>query len=135
MLGAKYCYFAMKVINKQLIRDKDYANFIKLEKRLTQSLEHPFILKLHCSFQCQSKLYLLLDFEGGGTLFSHLKRVRRFKLDEVRFYAAELILAIAYLHQNKILYRDLKPENVLINQSGHIKLADFGLSKRFAIKK
>ena len=128
-------YYAMKVLNKKLIREKEYSNFIKLEKRLTQNLRHPFILKLHYSFQCQSKLYLLLDFEGGGSLFYHLKKKRRFTEREVLFYAAEILLAIEYLHSKKILYRDLKPENVLINRDGHIKLADFGLSKHFEISK
>ena len=123
----------MKVLNKQLIREKDYLEFIKLEKRLTQNLRHPFILKLHYSFQCSLKLYLLLDFEGGGSLFFHLNKKRRFTEREVLFYAAEMLLAIEYLHSKKILYRDLKPENVLINRDGHIKLADFGLSKHFTM--
>ena len=128
-------YYAMKVLNKDLIREKDYLEFIKLEKRLTQNLRHPFILKLHYSFQCFSRLYLLLDFEGGGSLFYHLSQKRRFTEREVLFYAAEILLAIEYLHSKKILYRDLKPENVLIDREGHIKLADFGLSKRFSMSK
>ena len=127
-------YYAMKVLNKELIKEKDYLNFIKLEKRMTQNLSHPFILKLHYSFQCQTKLYMMLDFEGGGSLFHHLNKKRRFKEKEVLFYAAEMVLAIEYLHGKQILYRDLKPENVLISRDGHIKLADFGLSKRSALR-
>lgn len=123
----------MKVMNKALIKEKDYLNFIKLEKRLTQKLQHPFILKLQYSFQCTQKLYLLLDFEGGGSLFYHLKKKKRFTEKEVLFYAAETVLAIEYLHSKKILYRDLKPENILVSRDGHIKLADFGLSKHFSM--
>ena len=133
VFGTRYfTYFAMKVVSKKLIKEKDYSQFIKLEKLLTQKLSHPFILKLHYSFQCATKLYLVVDFEPGGTLFFHLNRHRRFTEREVRFYAAEMILALEYLHSKNILYRDLKPENVLISRSGHIKLADFGLSKSFS---
>lgn len=96
-------------------------------------LNHPFILKLHYSFQCNAKLYLLLDYEGGGTLFYHLKKKQRFQKDEIIFYAAEIILALEYLHSKRIVYRDLKPENILLSQDGHIKLADFGLAKRLKL--
>ncbi len=72
----------------------------------------------------------MLDFERGGSLFFHLKRHKRFIETEVRFYACEIILALEYLHKENIIYRDLKPENVLISDDGHIKLSDFGLSKR-----
>ena len=80
-----------------------------------------------------SKLYLLLDFEGGGSLFYHLKYKRRFTDKEILFYASEMLVAIEDLHSKKVLYRDLKPENVLIHFDGHIKLADFGLSKHFSM--
>ena len=76
---------------------------------------------------------MMLDFEGGGSLFYHLNKHKRFTESEVRFFAAEIVLAIDYLHSKKILYRDLKPENILISRDGHIKLADFGLSKRFTM--
>lgn len=62
------------------------------------TLSHPFILKLNYSFQCKANLYLLLDYEGGGTLFYHLKKKRRFNESEIIFYATEIILAIEYLH-------------------------------------
>ena len=75
-------------------------------------------------------MYLLLDYEGGGTLFFHLNKKRRFNEQEIIFYAAEIILAIEYLHSKQIIYRDLKPENILLSQDGHIKLADFGLAKK-----
>ena len=72
----------------------------------------------------------MLDYAGGGTLFFHLKKKKRFNEQEIVFYAAEIILAIEYLHSKQIIYRDLKPENVLLDQDGHIKLADFGLAKK-----
>ena len=76
--------------------------------------KHPFILKLQSSFQCSQYLYLLLEYANGGTLFHHLKKKRRFFEDEVRFYACEIICALEFLHKNCIIYRDLKPENVLL---------------------
>ena len=111
-----FTYYAMKVLDKRMIKERDYDNFIKLEKTLTQKLNHPFILKLHYSFQCKRQLYMILDFEVGGSLFFHMNKVRRFTEKEVMFYAAEIVLALEYLHSKGVLYRDLKPENVLISK-------------------
>lgn len=71
-----------------------------------------------------------MDFLNGGELFYHLRREQRFNEDRIRFYAAEIILALEYLHSRGIIYRDLKPENILLDSDGHIKLTDFGLSKQ-----
>jgi len=77
----------------------------------------------------QQKLYFVLDYVSGGELFFHLQSVRRFPEPQVQFYAAEILLALEYLHQINIIYRDLKPENVLLDGEGHVALTDFGLSK------
>lgn len=90
---------------------------------------HPFLMKLHYSFQDNDNLYLVMDFINGGELFFHLQNERRFSNERSRFYTAEICLAIAHLHGSGIIYRDLKPENLLIDSSGHIKVTDFGLSK------
>ena len=70
-----------------------------------------------------------MDFMIGGELFFHLRKFHHFSEDQAKFYSAELLLAIEQLHKNGIIYRDLKPENVLMGQDGHLKIADFGLSK------
>lgn len=93
-------------------------------------MSHPFLLRMHLSFQCKQKLYMIVDYEGGGSLAFALKKHLRFAESEVRFFASELILVLEYMHKKEIVYRDLKPDNVLIHQDGHVKLADFGLSKQ-----
>lgn len=94
-----------------------------------QQITHPFVVKLHYAFQSSESLYFVTDFLNGGELFFHLCNETRFTEDRARFYAAEIILALSHLHSEGIIYRDLKPENVLLDADGHIKLTDFGLSK------
>jgi serine/threonine protein kinase len=76
------------------------------------------------------KLYMLFEFTPGGELWHHLRERGRFEAERVRLYGAEVILAISYLHSNSIVYRDLKPENLLIDRRGHIKMTDFGFAKQ-----
>ena len=101
----------------------------KTERRILAEVAHPFILSLRFAFQTSSKLYMLTDYCPGGELFFHLKRVKSFTESTMRFYAAQISLALAYLHQHGIIYRDLKPENILLDRDGNCKLTDFGLSK------
>lgn len=86
-------------------------------------------MKLHFAFQTPERLYFVIDFLNGGELFFHLRKSGRFDEGRARFYASEILLALECLHNNKIIYRDLKPENVILDSEGHIKLTDFGLSK------
>lgn len=121
--------YAMKVLKKeQLVKRKQVAH-TQTERKVLQNVDHPFIVSLRFAFQSDVKLYMILDYFTGGELFFHLKNAGRFPEDRARYYAAEIALALHCLHSHEIVYRDLKPENVLLDNEGHIKLTDFGLSK------
>ncbi|CAM9095189.1 unnamed protein product [Heterosigma akashiwo] len=81
------------------------------------------------AFQTRDKLFFVLDYCAGGELFFHLGKVGKFPEPRARFYAAQIVLALDYVHKLDIIYRDLKPENVLLDHAGHVRLTDFGLSK------
>ncbi|KAJ6237716.1 non-specific serine/threonine protein kinase [Anaeramoeba flamelloides] len=123
--------YAMKVLNKGDIYRRKQVDHTRTEQLILSTISHPFIVTLHYSFQTEKQLYIVLDYVKGGELFFHLRRAGRGRFPEylAMFYLAEIILAIEYLHKIHIVYRDLKPENVLLNEDGHIKLTDFGLAK------
>lgn len=100
-----------------------------MERIILEHIESPFIVKLHFAFQTPERLYFVMDFLNGGELFYHLRKETLFEENRARFYVVEMVLALEVLHKNGIIYRDLKPENVLLDSVGHIKLTDFGLSK------
>jgi serum/glucocorticoid-regulated kinase 2 len=121
--------FAMKILRKTHLVKRRQIERTRTERKVLSVVDHPFIMKLHFAFQTEDKLYLVLDYCPGGELFFHLSRFRRFPERVAKFYAAELLLAIGHLHKRGIIYRDLKPENVLLDAEGHVKLGDFGLAK------
>eukprot|EP01125_Pyxidicula_operculata_P008527 TRINITY_DN2857_c0_g1_i2.p1 TRINITY_DN2857_c0_g1~~TRINITY_DN2857_c0_g1_i2.p1 ORF type:complete len:403 (+),score=103.12 TRINITY_DN2857_c0_g1_i2:58-1266(+) len=121
--------FAMKVLNKQTIVERNEIEHTKSEKSILMKLEFPFLVKLHFSFQTPDKLYFVMDYVNGGELFHHLQIEKKFSEERVKFYAAEIAAALEYLHNAGVIYRDLKPENLLLTRDGHIIVTDFGLSK------
>lgn len=121
--------FAMKVLRKSEIKKKEQVKNTKTELRVMGSLTHVFIVKLRYAFNNEKNLFLVSDYCEGGELFHHLQEHGNFPEDVVRFYSGEILLALNYLHENKIIYRDLKPENILLDGNSHIKLTDFGLSR------
>jgi len=121
--------FALKMLKKTEIVKLNQVDHIKSEKYILGQIDHPFIVKMICSFQNSKYIYMLFEFLPGGELFSRLRKEGRFNEDVALFYSAEILLALRYLHINSIIYRDLKPENLLIDERGHIKLADFGFAK------
>ncbi|XP_066529689.1 serine/threonine-protein kinase Sgk2b [Hoplias malabaricus] len=123
-------YYAVKVVKKHIILKKKVEGHIICERNvLLKTVNHPFLVRLHFSFQTRDRLYLVLDYAGGGELFYHLQRESVFTEPRARFYAAEMASALGYLHSLHIVYRDLKPENILLDSAGHVVLTDFGLCK------
>jgi len=120
---------AIKILKKAVIIAKDEVAHTLTENRVLQTCKHPFLTELKYSFTTAFHLCFVMEYVNGGELFFHLSRERRFTEHRTRFYGAEIILAIQYLHQNNVIYRDLKLENLLLDSHGHIKIADFGLCK------
>ncbi|CAG7828529.1 unnamed protein product [Allacma fusca] len=121
--------YAIKILRKEVIIKKDEVDHTLTENRVLQTTNHPFLTSLKCSFQTGDRLCFVMEYVNGGELFFHLSKEKTFSEDRTRFYGAEIISAIGYLHRNGIIYRDLKLENLLLDKDGHIKIADFGLCK------
>lgn len=99
------------------------------EKAVLTVINHPFIIKLHIAFQSKTKLFMVMDYASGGDLKSYLLRRQRLEEEEARIYVAQIILALEALHDHHIIFRDLKPANIVIDSDGCACLTDFGLAK------
>eukprot|EP01071_Lankesteria_metandrocarpae_P007909 Lankesteria_metandrocarpae@DN4816_c0_g1_i1.p1 len=121
--------YAMKVLSKDYIIRRGQLQHTKAERRILGAVNHPFIVKLFYAFTSATKLYFVMEYCPGGELFYHLSREERFNESRTRFYAAQIVLALGHIHDLNVIYRDLKPENVLLDSDGYIRLTDFGLSK------
>ncbi|KAK4218000.1 camp-dependent protein kinase type 2 [Rhypophila decipiens] len=123
-------FYAVKVLKKmQVVRMKQIEH-TNDERRMLGEVKHPFLITLWGTFQDAKNLYMVMDFVEGGELFSLLRKSGRFPNPVAKFYAAEVTLALEYLHSHDIIYRDLKPENLLLDRHGHLKITDFGFAKR-----
>ena len=116
-------------MRKEDMLSKNQITHVRTEREILTSSKNPWIVNLKYSFQDEHYLYLVMDFLPGGDLMSLLMKKDILSEDEARFYIAELILAVESIHQMNCIHRDLKPDNILIDKSGHIELSDFGLSK------
>ncbi|KAL6930402.1 cAMP-dependent protein kinase subunit [Hanseniaspora guilliermondii] len=124
-----YRYYAMKVLKKSKIIKLKQVEHTNDERLMLSAVNHPFIIRMWGTFQDLNFVYMIMDYIEGGELFSLLRKSKKFPVPVAKFYAAEVILAIEYLHKHDIIYRDLKPENILLDKYGHIKLTDFGFAK------
>ncbi|XP_073269888.1 phototropin-1 [Primulina huaijiensis] len=123
-------YFAMKAMDKNVMLNRNKVHRACAEREILDVLDHPFLPALYASFQTKTHICLITDYYPGGELFILLDRqpTKVLREDAVRFYAAEVVVALEYLHFQGIIYRDLKPENILLQNNGHVSLTDFDLS-------
>jgi len=119
----------LKVLKKRDVLALEQAEHVINERNVLNSVAHPFIIQMLSTFQDRDRLYITLELVNGGELFSTLREMKQMKFNVARFYTMEVISAIMYLHEMLVVYRDIKPENILIHRSGHIKLTDFGFAK------
>ncbi|KAI9485732.1 MAG: camp-dependent protein kinase 1 [Benjaminiella poitrasii] len=122
-------YYAIKVLKKTEVVRLKQVEHTNSEKLILESTANPFMVNLWGTFQDDISLYMVMDYVPGGELFSILRKNQRFPDHVAKFYAAEVLLAIEYFHSKDIIYRDLKPENLLLDSQGHIKITDFGFAK------
>ena len=131
LVNKKYTneYYAMKVLDKKKIEQQNIFKYAMTERNVLSIINFPFIVKLNYAFQTKEKLFLLLDYCPGGDLSKQLQIQTRFSEPKAKFYICEIALAIGELHKHDIIFRDLKPDNIVIDKEGHAMLTDFGLSK------
>lgn len=122
--------YALKVMSKAKLIKSSQEVHVYNEKTAMLTVRSPLFVRLYATFQDDRHLYMVMEYVPGGELFSHMRYIAKFTISQARFYIAEILMALEVLHDHGIVYRDLKPENILLAENGHIKLADFGFSKR-----
>ena len=124
--------YAIKVLKKEFIIENDEVESTKSERDvliIANRARHPFLLNLHACFQTETRVYFVMEYVSGGDLMWHIQR-GQFGTKRAQFYAAEVCLALKYFHENGVVYRDLKLDNILLTLDGHLKIADYGLCKK-----
>lgn len=129
-LPKKDQYFALKCQAKRSIVESGLQEHVLNEMRVMKKISHPYIASLFCALQDKQYIYFVLELLQGGELFSYLRNCGKITEQAARFYSAIVVYAFSTLHAKKIAYRDLKPENLVMNSAGYVKLVDFGLAKQ-----
>lgn len=122
--------YAVKVLKKDAIIQDYLADYVMTERDiLVHGSKCPFLPTLYSCFRTRNRLFFVMEYINGGDLIHQINVCRKFNEERSAFYTAEIILALQFLHQHGIIYRDLKLDNVLLDQDGHCKLVDFGMCK------
>ena len=121
--------YALKVISKLKIVKKNFFKNLKNEKKILENIKNPFVVQLDYCFSNPYYVFFAMQFKQGGELYYHLRKQKRFDENVCRFYACQLLEGLIYLHSQSIMYRDMKPENILLDKDGNCCLVDFGISK------
>ncbi|KAK4405894.1 Serine/threonine-protein kinase tricorner [Sesamum angolense] len=121
--------YAMKKLKKSEMLRRGQVEHVKAERNLLAEVDSNCIVKLYCSFQDEEYLYLIMEYLPGGDMMTLLMRKDTLTEDEARFYVGETVLAIESIHKHNYIHRDIKPDNLLLDRNGHMKLSDFGLCK------
>ncbi|EIE21693.1 serine/threonine protein kinase 19 [Coccomyxa subellipsoidea C-169] len=126
---------ALKKLKKSEMLRRGQVDHVKAERNVLAEVDHPFIVRLYYSFQDEEFLYLVMEYLPGGDVMTLLMRKDILSVEETRFYIAETVLAIESIHRHSYIHRDIKPDNLLLDASGHMKLSDFGLCKPVDVSK
>ena len=121
--------YAIKAISKDRINLEQMESNIHLEKNILLKIDHPFIVKMVKSIEDKKNIYFLMEYLKGKELFDVIRDIGLLNKEQTNFYIASMLIAIDYLHSRKIIYRDIKPENIVVTSNGYIKLIDFGTAK------
>ncbi|EOY25616.1 PREDICTED: serine/threonine-protein kinase tricorner [Theobroma cacao] len=121
--------YAMKKLQKSEMLRRGQVEHVKAERNLLAEVDSKCIVKLYCSFQDDEYLYLVMEYLPGGDMMTLLMRKDTLTEDEARFYVGQTVLAIESIHKHNYIHRDIKPDNLLLDHNGHMKLSDFGLCK------
>lgn len=127
-------HWAIKILKKSEVMRLAQVEHVLSEKSILESCKHPFIVHLCCTFQDKRHLYMVLEYVIGGEFFTHLRNAGRLDSASSKFYSAQVAVIFEYLHSQDFIYRDLKPENLLLDSTGYIKITDFGFAKRVVFK-
>ena len=133
---------AIKILKKADIVRQQQVEHMLAEKQILESISkgsggferHPFIVNLYCTFHDSKHLYMVFEYVNGGEFFTHLRRMGRIDNKAAKFYCASIVLIFDHLHKEDVIYRDLKPENMLLDSDGFVKLTDFGFAKKVTYK-
>ena len=127
-LNADGCHFALKCISKQSLKESGLEGHMH-ERNIMASLDHTFINRFYCEMEDDNHVYFLLEALTGGELCKRLREEKKFPEPWGRFYSASVLFAFCHMHSMKIAYRDLKPENLVMDSLGYVQVVDFGLAK------